>query len=322
MSDNSSSLLGKIAVYTEILSKDSQSTVFVSLCEAYRQLGMLEDALEIAEKGTLRLPGFSPGFTALGRIYAQRGDFADAVRAFERALDIEGDNSLALKGLARVKYRQGDSNQARVLLEKVLAQKPDDAMAQKMLDSLGVGIVQTAGTAPSNASIFKNKAAEDDTPSVEEAPGSEVAAEESNAEASSTPIPTETVADLYRKQGLLGEAASIYRALLRRDPHNEKIRHKLVDLKHLMEDQTADVTEPGLPSEPPALEVPISAGDADSGLENSESVIEASDSEPVVEAATKADITSAAENLSSEEQVLRRLDLWLKAIDQRRVAHV
>ena len=59
--EQTASLLGKIAGYIEILSKDPHSTAFVSLAEAYRQMGLLDDALEVVEKGVAALPKFSLG---------------------------------------------------------------------------------------------------------------------------------------------------------------------------------------------------------------------------------------------------------------------
>ena len=42
------SLVGKISSYLQIVSKDPHSTAFVPLSEAYRQIGLLDDALEAA----------------------------------------------------------------------------------------------------------------------------------------------------------------------------------------------------------------------------------------------------------------------------------
>ena len=106
MSENAApSLLGKIAGYTEILAKDPRSTIFVQLSEAYRQMGMLDDALEIASKGVRSLPSHAPGFTALGRIQAQRGARGEAVAAFEKAVELDRENLAALKGLASLKLQ-------------------------------------------------------------------------------------------------------------------------------------------------------------------------------------------------------------------------
>ena len=60
-----SSLLGKVAAYTEILAKDPDSTIFVSLSEAYRKMGMLDEAKDVAERGLKKNPQFSPAYIVL-----------------------------------------------------------------------------------------------------------------------------------------------------------------------------------------------------------------------------------------------------------------
>jgi type IV pilus assembly protein PilF len=170
---------------------------------------MLEDALEIALKGTGNLPAFCPGFTALGRIYTQQDDLPKAAAAFERALEIEHENLHALKGLAKVRQRQGYPDQAREHLRRALEIDPEDSGAKKLLNLLG----------PLPADSGQIRADEID-PTVELMGGSRP-----------QPIPTETVADLYRKQGLLKEAEAIYRDILRIDPQRESVRAKLVELK-------------------------------------------------------------------------------------------
>lgn len=241
------SLLGKIAGYIEILAKDPRSTVFVSLAESYRQLGLLDDALEVATRGVQVLPSFSPGYSILGRIQAQRGDREAAAAAFDRALLIDPENLLSLKGLARVRMQQGDRPQALKLLRRAVALKSDDAVAQKMLEALGA-----SATAP-------------------EANLRPQAVGAATSSPSNNPISTPTIAEIYVRQGFLGRAMKVYRDLLQADPHNDEIRQKLVELKQRIETQNVSPTpvEAILPAEPvqeeapaPAAEVSaVSAGD-------------------------------------------------------------
>jgi len=226
MAEKSSSPLGKIAAYTEILAKDPHSTVFVSLSEAYRQLGMLDDALDVALKGTANLPGFCPGYSALGRVLTQQGELSKATEAFATALELDPEHAQALKGLAKVRLRQGSPEQARELLLRALSINPDDSTVRKQLASLGgdhsSGVNKT-GDAGTDAEDL-HQGADDvvDSGTDEEPP-------------ESSPIPTETIADLYRKQGLLKEAAAIYRDILRLDPQRETVRNKLIEIKTLLD---------------------------------------------------------------------------------------
>ncbi|PNU18909.1 hypothetical protein C2E25_15210 [Geothermobacter hydrogeniphilus] len=253
MTEKSVSLLGKIAGFTEILAKDPQSTVFVSLSEAYRQLGMLDDALEIAQKGTQHLPGFSPGYIVLGRILAQQGDLAKAALAFEQALAIEETSLQALKGLARTRYRQGYLDRARELLHKAEILNPHDPIVQKMLASIGRTAVESSGREQGSAAATTVDPPERRIESLSEGtatdagmrsepaepPGSgftdevKAASPAEEISAQATPLQTTTLAQLYFKQGLYDEAAAIYRDILRQDPHNEEIRARLVQIKEL-----------------------------------------------------------------------------------------
>ena len=101
------SLLGKIATFTELLAKDPHSTAFVSLSDIYRRMGLLEDALEVVEKGVKALPRFSPGYVMLGRLRLACGALEEAAAAFETALSMDEENLAASKGLAQVLIRLG-----------------------------------------------------------------------------------------------------------------------------------------------------------------------------------------------------------------------
>ncbi|HEY7746110.1 MAG TPA: tetratricopeptide repeat protein [Desulfuromonadales bacterium] len=222
------SLLGKIAGYVEILAKDPRSTVFVSLAESYRQMGLLDEALDVATKGVKALPSFSPGYAILGRIQIQLGNVNAAASAFERALLIDPENLMSLKGLARVRMQQGGQAEALKLVRRAVAIKPDDTVAQKMLAALGASPatpVAAASSLPVAADSFSQ----------------------------ADPISTPTIAEIYIRQGFLGRAMKVYRDLLQADPHNEEIRQKLVELKHRMEaHKSAPETAPATMVEPSA----------------------------------------------------------------------
>jgi tetratricopeptide (TPR) repeat protein len=232
------SLLGKIAGYVEILAKDPRSTVFVSLAESYRQMGLLDEALDVATKGVKALPSFSPGYAILGRIQIQLGNVDAAAAAFERALLIDPENLMSLKGLARVRMQQGGQAEALRLVRRAVALKPDDNVAQKMLTALVASPAMPDIATPSRPVA---------------AAGHPHAA----------PISTPTIAEIYIRQGFLGRAMKVYRDLLQADPHNEEIRQKLVELKLRIETQksaSAAVAPAILPTT--MVEVPAPADEA------------------------------------------------------------
>jgi len=79
-------LLGKIAAYTEILVKDPSSTIFISLAETYRKMGMFDDARQIITKGLDLHSDVSPAYIVLARILCQLEDFDGSVVAFDTLL--------------------------------------------------------------------------------------------------------------------------------------------------------------------------------------------------------------------------------------------
>jgi tetratricopeptide (TPR) repeat protein len=199
MSQSHLSLLGKIAEYTEVLAENPRSTVFVPLSEAYRQIGMREEALQIVRHGVATLPRYSQGVFALGRLQAENGEIAEAVVSFERALALDSAHIGALKGLSKIRLQQGDKVAARNLLLRAAELQPGDEGIQKMLALLG----------PASPSPGAKKAG--------------------------APIATPTIADIYIRQGFPRRALKVYHDLLQADPGNRELREKFATLKKRIE---------------------------------------------------------------------------------------
>ena len=213
------SLLGKIAGYTESLASDPQSTVFVPLSEAYREMGLLEDALEVVRQGVGRQPSFGPGYATLGRIHAQRGDLDAAQAAFEKALALDPENTSALQGLAQVQELQGNRSAVKELLEKVLAGNAGTGLPGEE-PTLSVSEEEDQATEAPSA----------DLPDMGDSPD----------QGTPEPFATATLAEIYLKQGLVQRAMKVYRDILQADPHNETIRQKLVALKRQSEEEAQE----------------------------------------------------------------------------------
>lgn len=202
------SLLGKIASYTEILAKDAHSTAFVPLSDAYRQLGLYDDALEVAEKGVKALPRFSPGYVILGRIHFDRGDMPAAAAVFERAHAIDSDSLPAIKGLVRVLIRQGHHGRAQELLERAIKLYPQDSSLAKIKVPL---------SSPPSGKLV---------PAIPPAEPTKV----------KEPIATSTIAEIYLKQGFPHRALKVYEDLQANHPDNEELRQKVTEIAKLAQD--------------------------------------------------------------------------------------
>jgi len=234
MANNSdAALLTKIAGYVEILTKDPHSTVFVTLGDAYRQLGRLDEALEIARKGVQGLPWFSPGHVVLGQILMARGEIGEALGCFNKALTLDGESIAAFKGLAAIYCQKGQTDLARQVLERAEQIHPGNSSIQHMLNRLSA-VAEDSGSAVA------------------------VVPQADQVQSAEAPIATSTIAELFVKQGLLSQACQVYRDILQADPDNDQVRAKLIELEERLTsnsqpeviDEPADIAAPAAQAEP------------------------------------------------------------------------
>lgn len=206
--DRRSSLLGKIAAYTEILVKDPRSTIFVSLAETYRKMGMFEDSRQIIAKGLELHPDFSPAHIVLARVLCQIEEFEASAAAFKHALDLDPESLAAYVGFARVRILLGEEEEARGLLLKARELSPADPVINKLLLSL-----------PEQEPVLDDANIENPTL-------------ESEADINSAPLVSATLAELYLKQGLRGEALKVYQDLSIQSPNDLDLRRKIKELEN------------------------------------------------------------------------------------------
>lgn len=199
----------KIKEYEKLLAQDHKSLVFVPLTSFFLKTGQLDDALEVALKGTWELPDYAPGFVAVGHVYSQRKVPHKAIAAFQKALEIDPSSLDAYKGLARFYREQGNNDAASNLLTNAIFLFPDEPSLKKMLESLVP--VESAPTPEPTAP----------TP-VQEENGMK-------------PITTATIADIYIEQGLYDKALEIYRDLYT-ETQNPIVAQKIAEIEMLAQE--------------------------------------------------------------------------------------
>jgi len=221
----SDSLDIKIKEYKAALEQDPKSTQFVPLCDAYIQLGKLDDALEAALKGAWESPQLPTGYVAVGRVYYQRQVQGKAEEAFFKALSLDQMCIPAYKGLARIYKDNGDLEKASDTLTKAIMLDPGDMSLQKMIESLSA----PAGSA--GDSVERSAQPEEPVP-VQPVVNQEQAMDQKSD--GMAPITTATIADIYIEQGLYEKALEVYRELLTEHPQDVAVQQKISELEALM----------------------------------------------------------------------------------------
>lgn len=235
------SLIGKIGSYLQIFAKDPSSTAFVPLAEAYRQIGLLDDALEATRLGTKMLPHFSPGFSTMGRILGQMGRIDEAMSAYAKALSIDRQSQSALVGLARLHLIRAEREMARKILKQAEEFHPDDEKISDMLNALDLPRpwAEIKKASQVQEAVLQVAA----IPDKSGAPGKAGTPDEPGE-----PIPTATLAEIYVKQGLFDKAIKIYHDILQVEPDNASARNRMVQLQQQSVGNT-DTPETDRPAE-------------------------------------------------------------------------
>lgn len=271
------SLIGKIGSYLQIVTKDPSSTAFVPLAEAYRQIGLLDDALEAARLGTEMLPHFSPGFSTMGRILGQMGRLDESMSSYARALSIDRQSQAALVGLSRLHLVRGERDQARKILQQAKEFHPDDEKINDMLVALDLPRPW--------AEIKQASIAHEQVPSHESAPGE--------------PIATATLAEIYVKQGLFDKALEVYQGILVQDPENVSARKRITQLQEKLGEVVA----------PDAEEVQV----AEEPLQEPSPIVAAVE-EPVESSPASVQESPVTQSEPQESSPLAVLQRWLSVI--------
>lgn len=125
--------------YQKLFEKDPKSKVFAPLGEAYRKLGMIDEAVAILEAGVKLHPHFSSGRVAYAKVLIDQKEFQKAADQLLAATDLSPENILAQKLLGECFIQIKNLKGALKAYKMVLFLNPNDAQAQmhiKKLESL------------------------------------------------------------------------------------------------------------------------------------------------------------------------------------------
>lgn len=122
--------------YQLLLQKDPKSQVFAPLTEAYRKMGLLEEAFRIAVRGVQFNPNFGGGRIALAKVFLDRDNAGGALDELEKAVDLSPDNILAHMLLADCYLKAQRPKDALRAFKMVLFLAPTNEKAMKAVRKL------------------------------------------------------------------------------------------------------------------------------------------------------------------------------------------
>ena len=119
----------KIEELQIILLRNPRSPVFAALAEAYRKMGLLEEALEVTTKGIKHNPDYVSGLVAHSKILYELKDYRQALKFLGKANLLRPENILALRLLGHCHLKMRQYKKSLGAFKKLLIIKPTDKAA-------------------------------------------------------------------------------------------------------------------------------------------------------------------------------------------------
>ena len=165
--------------YQLLYEKDPTSRIFAPLAEAYRRMGLLEEALRICEKGVHKHPNFPSGRVAYAKVLLDAGRTEAAIEHLQRATELSPENILAHNLLGDCLIKAKKRKEALKAFKMVLFLNPQDEKARSLVQKLesltadefeeeSFALVKISGTSP------LEKALEEKLPATRREPVSKV----------------------------------------------------------------------------------------------------------------------------------------------------
>lgn len=109
-----------ISCYDEVLKQKPDSTE-ASIYKGYtlERLEKLDEAIQCYEKLVQLNPSEVKGWYALAVVYGNKGDYQEALRHFERTLEIKGDYDKAIAGKSLMLIKLGRKDEANQFIQHI-----------------------------------------------------------------------------------------------------------------------------------------------------------------------------------------------------------
>jgi tetratricopeptide (TPR) repeat protein len=226
------------------LSWEFQPGDILQLAEAYRKDGLCDQAIAIIRSGLAKMPEPLSARLLLGRCYLEKEMIAEAKEELEAVVRGIEECLPVYKLLSQVYLREKNVDKALEALRKALFFTPAEEAPSPKLTPLEMNLLQRGSRPPfvtppvqsqePQGVIFGETKQE---PPKAERPKEEKPKEEKEDGSRKTPIQTDTLAEIFIKQGHPSKALGIYQEILTREPENPEIRQKVEALQRKLENE-------------------------------------------------------------------------------------
>lgn len=275
----------EIAKLEALYAQNPEGRLFTHLAEACRKVGDLDRAREVLTEGIQRHPDYSSAHVVLGRVLMDLDQYDEARAEFRRVLELDGHNLVALRSLGDIARIEGRDEDALEHYHQLLDLEPSDSDVRSVVDEMTDGLVVPApGDEPDEApepeaderadgpetDEWADEVGEPETdawtgdaepeavePEAVEPMGMD---EESGGEGEGADVMTETIAQVYARQGLYDRAAEVYRELVRTRPDDEGLRERLAEMEEKVAEAAAAEEVSGIEMEDTGELAPDEAG--------------------------------------------------------------
>lgn len=122
--------------YQSLLARDPNSQVFAPLAEAYREMGMVKEALRVVTAGVQRHPQFVSGLVTYAKILRDMGQLPQVLEVLKKASVLAPENILAHQLMAEAQLGNKNPKEALKAFKMVLFLNPNSKSAQKAVQKL------------------------------------------------------------------------------------------------------------------------------------------------------------------------------------------
>ncbi len=126
----------EIAKLGERYNKEPTSKIFAPLADAYRKNNMIDEALEVLNKGLEYHPQYALAHLILGKCYFDKRMYAQAEESFKKTLSIDAQNLVAYRMLAQTCEHTKNEEGQIAAYKGILAIDPLDTVTKEKLDRL------------------------------------------------------------------------------------------------------------------------------------------------------------------------------------------